>query len=62
MAPTACGTPIRYSALWPHRELRRRHQWNRPHAPPPHSTALCGPIGSSTESPSGAARMRHPHQ
>eukprot|EP00959_Pyramimonas_sp_CCMP1952_P257637 5383385-Pyramimonas_sp.AAC.1 len=28
------------------------------HEPP--NTALRGPIGSSTESPSGTARMRHP--
>ena len=43
------------------RELHRRSQWRSPHASLTPSSALRGPIGSSTESPSGAARMRFPH-
>eukprot|EP00959_Pyramimonas_sp_CCMP1952_P452507 9466699-Pyramimonas_sp.AAC.1 len=48
----ACAPPIQYSASWPHRELHVRLQWGRPHAPP--RTAFRGPVGSSTEGPTGA--------
>ena len=47
---------------WPHRELHRKPQWQGPHASPrqfrhtPHTVR--GPIGSSTEGPSGRVRMR----
>ena len=51
---------------WPHRELHRRPQWQGPHgatAPfwhTPHTAR--GPIGSSTEGPSGGVRTRsRPH-
>eukprot|EP00959_Pyramimonas_sp_CCMP1952_P038121 797632-Pyramimonas_sp.AAC.1 len=33
-------------------------QWRCPHASPPPSTALRGPIGSPTECPSGGVHMR----
>eukprot|EP00959_Pyramimonas_sp_CCMP1952_P443142 9277805-Pyramimonas_sp.AAC.1 len=42
-------------------ELLRRSQWRSPHASATPSTAFCGPMGSSTEGPSGAARVRLPH-
>eukprot|EP00959_Pyramimonas_sp_CCMP1952_P411461 8622127-Pyramimonas_sp.AAC.1 len=43
------------------RKLHRMPQWRRSHAPAPPNTALPGPIGSSTEGPSGDVRMRPPH-
>eukprot|EP00959_Pyramimonas_sp_CCMP1952_P145275 3041789-Pyramimonas_sp.AAC.1 len=52
--------PTWYSVSWPRRELHRRPQWRRPHAPPPPSSALRGRMGSSTEAPTGTARMRRP--
>eukprot|EP00959_Pyramimonas_sp_CCMP1952_P226354 4732671-Pyramimonas_sp.AAC.1 len=45
---------------WPHRELHRRFPWRSPHASPSPSTAFRGPIGSATEGPRGAVRMRLP--
>ena len=46
----------------PHREFHRRPQWHGLHASPLPSTALRGPIGNSTEGPSGSARMAPPRQ
>ena len=51
---------------WPHRELHRRPQWQGPHAVPPSFRrtphTVRGPIGSSTEGPSGRVRMQfQPH-
>ena len=49
----------------PHRELLRRPQWLRSHAVPPplrHTPhTFRGPIGSSTEGPMAAVRMRPAH-
>ena len=63
--PCICSPHVSVSAhpshvSWPYRELHRRSQWRSPHAPLPPSTAFRGPIGSSTEGPSGGARMRLP--
>eukprot|EP00959_Pyramimonas_sp_CCMP1952_P269442 5632568-Pyramimonas_sp.AAC.1 len=41
--------PTQYSASWPDRKLHRRPLCYRPHAFPPSSTALRGPIGGFTE-------------
>eukprot|EP00959_Pyramimonas_sp_CCMP1952_P434782 9103999-Pyramimonas_sp.AAC.1 len=51
---------MRHPASQPHREIHKRPHWHRPHAPPPHSTALRGHRGSSSEGPSGTARTRPP--
>eukprot|EP00959_Pyramimonas_sp_CCMP1952_P126924 2654517-Pyramimonas_sp.AAC.1 len=58
MPPSTCVLPTQYSASWPHRELHRRLQCHRPLASPPLSTALRGPMGSSTEGPSTTVHMR----
>eukprot|EP00959_Pyramimonas_sp_CCMP1952_P084554 1768645-Pyramimonas_sp.AAC.2 len=41
--------------------VHRRPQWQGSHASAPPSTAFRGPMGSSTEGPSGCIRMRLPH-
>eukprot|EP00959_Pyramimonas_sp_CCMP1952_P340497 7131848-Pyramimonas_sp.AAC.1 len=61
MAPSTCVSRTQYSASWSHGELHRRPQWHRPHASPESSTAPRGPMGDSTEGPSGTVRMRLPH-
>eukprot|EP00959_Pyramimonas_sp_CCMP1952_P319934 6694649-Pyramimonas_sp.AAC.1 len=69
VAQPACVPVIHFStpshAAWSRRELHRRSQWRSPHASAPlisaHPHTLCGSIGSSTESTSGAARMRPRH-
>ena len=48
------------SVAWPYRELHRRSQICRPHASDTPSAAFRGPVGSSTEGPRSAVRMR-PH-
>eukprot|EP00959_Pyramimonas_sp_CCMP1952_P073575 1537657-Pyramimonas_sp.AAC.1 len=50
--------PAQYNVSWPQRGLHRRSQWRSPHAVPAPGTTFRGPRGSSTEGPSGAARMR----
>eukprot|EP00959_Pyramimonas_sp_CCMP1952_P155935 3261397-Pyramimonas_sp.AAC.1 len=49
-----------YSVSWPHRELHLRPQWGWPRASATPSAAFRGPIGSSTEGPSGGGHMRPP--
>eukprot|EP00959_Pyramimonas_sp_CCMP1952_P292705 6121791-Pyramimonas_sp.AAC.1 len=55
-----CVFPSQCNGSWSHRELHRRSQWCRSYASPLPSTAFCGPVGSSTEGPRGAVRMRLP--
>eukprot|EP00959_Pyramimonas_sp_CCMP1952_P049473 1033669-Pyramimonas_sp.AAC.1 len=49
----ACGSHTQYNASWPHGELHRRPQWRCSHMIPAPSTALRGPMRSSTEGLSG---------
>ena len=64
VAARACSSISAHSShvSWPHWELHRRPQWQRPHAVPPsfrHTLhTFRGPIGSSTEGPSGSARVQ----
>eukprot|EP00959_Pyramimonas_sp_CCMP1952_P164826 3445264-Pyramimonas_sp.AAC.1 len=48
-----------YSASWPYRELRRRSECDRPHASRATRYSVSAPIWSSTDGPSGTARVRH---
>eukprot|EP00959_Pyramimonas_sp_CCMP1952_P257791 5387116-Pyramimonas_sp.AAC.1 len=51
-APVAvftCVSLTHYTVSWPRNELHRRPQWRCSHAPRPPSTALRGPIRSSTK-------------
>eukprot|EP00959_Pyramimonas_sp_CCMP1952_P195768 4093137-Pyramimonas_sp.AAC.1 len=57
VAQFACVSRAQNSASWPHGEPHRSPLWCSSHASPPPRTALRGPIGSSTEGPSGAVRM-----
>eukprot|EP00959_Pyramimonas_sp_CCMP1952_P418813 8773465-Pyramimonas_sp.AAC.1 len=58
VAALACSSPAQTSVPWLCRGLHRRPHWLRSHAVPPPRAALRGPVGSSTEGPSGCTRMR----
>eukprot|EP00959_Pyramimonas_sp_CCMP1952_P363615 7614197-Pyramimonas_sp.AAC.1 len=49
VAQSACVSLTQYNVSWPRMEPHRRSPWRSPHASPSPSTALRGPIGSSTD-------------
>eukprot|EP00959_Pyramimonas_sp_CCMP1952_P444163 9298977-Pyramimonas_sp.AAC.1 len=58
MAKLACGSCTQCSVWCLHRKLHEWPQWQNSHAVPSPGTALRGPIGNSTERPTGGTRTR----